>query len=164
MSTRSTTSIETSSATPPGLTIESVVSVPRRLEQWKKLHKKEPLAALHAEFWGKSITEDVKAWTQKKQSTSNPTGSKEDSDGSLSHDETKLQSTPGPSKGDCKVREDAKQEQEFKLTPDLGPGDSDGDDDIGLKHSSYVLDIESRAIRMRKIWVRVSVHVWAKSA
>ena len=66
------TNIMSTIGTTSGSSLASVVFNPERLEKWGRLGDSEPLAELHAKFWGKSMAEEENAWRVKQQSTSDP--------------------------------------------------------------------------------------------
>ncbi|EDR06023.1 uncharacterized protein LACBIDRAFT_294751 [Laccaria bicolor S238N-H82] len=45
-----------------GSTLASVVKIPTYMEQWPTLDKEDPLALLHAKFWGKNMADEEQRW------------------------------------------------------------------------------------------------------
>jgi hypothetical protein len=41
--------------------LSSVVTIPKRLEKWRRLDDSEPLAQLHKKFWAKTVAQEEEA-------------------------------------------------------------------------------------------------------
>jgi hypothetical protein len=68
----STTATAASTITESSL--DSIISNTECIGKWWKFQDSEPLAQLHAKFWGKDLAMEEEAWRaeQQHQSTSNP--------------------------------------------------------------------------------------------
>ena len=55
-----------------GTSLDSVETFLNLSKRWTKLCDDQPLAQLHAKFWGKSMAEEEEAWRARQHSTSNP--------------------------------------------------------------------------------------------
>jgi hypothetical protein len=80
-------SLATTSAAPitSKLLCASVLKIPRHSEEWRKLPSEDPMAQLHAKFWGVSLAPEVETWRNEQQSTSDH--SDEISGGDIDEDE-----------------------------------------------------------------------------
>jgi hypothetical protein len=72
-----------------GSDFASVVHVTKRLAPWRKLNDKDPLALLHAKFWGKSMAIEEQEWLRAQSHDSSMSGDdpmEEDVDDDLDED------------------------------------------------------------------------------
>jgi hypothetical protein len=66
-----------STTTAASASLASVVTIEKELIQWTRVHDNQPLAKLHAKFWGRPIPEEEARHVQQ-QSTSHPSESNDD--------------------------------------------------------------------------------------
>ena len=58
--------------------LASIVSIPQFAEKWDKLDDHEPLAQLHARFWGTSMQEEEEEWRIKERLAPTPHDNKQE--------------------------------------------------------------------------------------
>ena len=124
----------------PGSTFASIVKIPSYMKPWPILDKDDPLALLHAKFWGKNMADEEQEWL-KAQQTGPATGT-----------EFGLRAQEGEERIDAVVNEQMVVDEAAVVDETMDETTTtDPDDDI--ISGCYMLDIGIDGL-MSKLWIR----------